>query len=132
MVKHLMSFGEEFGGELKRPANVAVDSEGDVYVTDFGNRRVQVYEPNGDILTSFYGDATTLSKAGEYIIRRDPGTIKAYRMVKDYTEMGRFQRPTGIEIDGEDRVLVADLCGRLQVYAKDHAYVAPEVKLELE
>ena len=130
--EYLMSFGEEYGGELTRPANVAVDSEGDVYVTDFGNRRVQVYEPNGDILTSFYGDATTLSKAGEYIIRRDPGTIKAYRMVKDYTSMGRFQRPTGIEIDDHDRVLVADLCGRLQVYAKDHAYVAPEVKLELE
>ena len=130
--EYLMSFGEEYGGELTRPANVAVDSEGDVYITDFGNRRVQVYEPNGDILTSFYGDATTLSKAGEYIIRRDPGTIKAYRMVKDYTSMGRFQRPTGIEIDDHDRVLVADLCGRLQVYAKDHAYVAPEVKLELE
>ena len=130
--RYLMSFGEEYGGELKRPANVAVDSEGDVYVTDFGNRRVRVYESNGDILTTFHGDATTLSKAGEYIIRRDPGTIKAYRQVKDYTSMGRFQRPTGIEIDRDDRVLVADLCGRLQVYTKDHEFVAPEVKLELE
>ena len=130
--EYVMSFGTEFGGELNHPANVAVDSEGDVYVTDFGNRRVQVYEPSGDILTSFYGDATTLSKAGEYIIRRDPGTIKAYRQVKDYTPMGRFQRPTGIEIDEQDRIIVADACGRLQVYAKDHAFVAPEVKLELE
>lgn len=130
--EYIMSFGTEFGGELNHPANVAVDSEGDVYVTDFGNRRVQVYEPNGDILTSFYGDATTLSKAGEYIIRRDPGTIKAYRQVKNYTPMGRFQRPTGIEVDEQDRIIVADACGRLQVYAKDHAFVAPEVKLELE
>ena len=127
-----MTFGTSFGGELNHPANVAVDSEGDVYVTDFGNRRVQVYEPNGDVLTAFYGDATTLSKAGEYIIRRDPGTIKAFRMVKDYTSMGRFQRPTGIEVDEQDRIIVADACGRLQVYAKDRAYVAPEVKLELE
>ena len=127
-----MTFGDEFGGELKRPSNVAVDSEGDVYVTDWGNRRVQIYEPNGEVLTAFYGDATTLSKAGEYIIRRDPGTIKAYQRVKDYTSMGRFQRPTGIEIDDQDRIIVADLCGRLQVYAKDHAYVTPEVKLELE
>ena len=130
--EYVMSFGTSFGGELNSPANVAVDSEGDVYVTDFGNRRVQVYEATGDVLTAFYGDATTLSKAGEYIIRRDPGTIKAYRMVKDYTQMGRFQRPTGIEVDDQDRIIVADACGRLQVYAKDHAYVAPEVKLELE
>ena len=128
----LMTFGEEFGGELKRPANVAVDSEGDVYVTDWGNRRVQAYEPNGDVLTAFYGDAASLSKAGEYIIRRDPGTIKAYRQVKDYAPMGRFQRPTGIEVDARDRVIVADMCGRLQVYAKDPSYAAPEVKLELE
>ena len=130
--EYVMTFGTSFGGELNHPANVAVDSEGDVYVTDFGNRRVQVYEPNGDVLTAFYGDATTLSKAGEYIIRRDPGTIKAFRMVKDYTSMGRFQRPTGIEVDEQDRIIVADACGRLQVYAKDRAYVAPEVKLELE
>ena len=130
--EYIMTFGDEFGGELKRPSNVAVDSEGDVYVTDWGNRRVQIYEPNGEVLTAFYGDATTLSKAGEYIIRRDPGTIKAYQRVKDYTSMGRFQRPTGIEIDDQDRIIVADLCGRLQVYAKDHAYVTPEVKLELE
>ncbi len=129
---HLMTFGEEFGGELNHPAHVAVDSEGDVYVTDWGNRRVQVYESNGDVLAAFYGDATTLSKAGEYIIRRDPGTIKAYQQVKDYSGMGLFQRPTGIEIDDQDRILIADLCGRLQVYVKDHAYVAPEVKLELE
>ena len=130
--EYIMTFGTSYGGELNHPANVAVDSEGDVYVTDWGNKRVQVYEPNGDALATFYGDATTLSKAGEYIIRRDPGTIKAYRQVKDYTGMGRFQRPTGIEIDDQDRVIVADACGRLQVYAKDHAFIAPEVKLELE
>lgn len=130
--EYVMTFGEEFGGELNHPANVAVDSQGDVYITDWGNRRVQVYEPDGEILAAFQGDATTLSKAGEYIIRRDPGTIKAYRQVKDYTPMGRFQRPTGIEVDEHDRIIVADACGRLQVYAKDHAYVEPEVKLELE
>ena len=130
--KFLMTFGTEFGGELNNPANVAVDSEGDVYVTDWGNRRVQVYEPTGDVLTAFYGDATRLSKAVEYIIRRDPGTIKASRQVKDYTEMGRFMRPTGIEIDKNNHIIVADSCGRLQVYAKDSGYVEPEVKLELE
>ena len=108
------------------------DGDGDVYVSVWGIRRVEVYEPTGDVLTALYGDATSLSKAGEYIIRRDPGTIKAYRQVKDYTEMGRFMRPTGIEIDKNNHIIVADSCGRLQVYAKDSGYVEPEVKLELE
>ena len=132
--EYVASFGSPVmdGGELNHPAGVAVDSEGDVYVTDWGNKRVQIYEPTGEIITAFYGDATTLSRAGEYIIRRDPGTIKAYRQVKDYTNMGRFQRPTGIAVDSEDRILITDMCGRLQVYSKDKAYVAPEIKLELQ
>ncbi len=131
--QHLASFGEVdgLGGELKHPSDVAVDSDGDVYVADFGNRRVQIYEPDGDVIAALYGDAVELSKAGEYIIRRDPGTIMAYRQVEDHTEMGRFQHPTGIEVDGEDRVIVTDTCGRLQVYSKDHAYAEPDVKLYL-
>jgi DNA-binding beta-propeller fold protein YncE len=131
---YLMSFGSDGsdGGDLNHPADVAVDSEGDVYVADWGNRRVQIYQPNGDILAAFEGDAVELSKAGTYIMGRDPGTIKAFRQVKDITPMGRFQRPTAIEVDAEDRIIIADACGRLQVYAKDKQYVAPELKQELE
>ena len=132
--RRLASFGDVdgLGGELRHPSDVAVDSDGDVYVADWGNRRVQIYEPNGDVIAALYGDAVELSKAGEYIIRRDPGTIKAYRQVPDHTEMGRFQHPIGIEVDGEDRVIVTDTCGRLQVYSKDHEYAEPDVKLYLE
>ena len=122
---------DEDGGDLSHPANVAVDSEGDVYVTDWGNLRVQVYEPEGDVITALYGDAVQLSKAGEYIIRRDSSTIVAYQQVKDHSPMGLFERPTGIEIDAEDRVIICDTRGRLQVYAKDKAFVAPELKSEL-
>ena len=77
--QHLASFGEVdgLGGELRHPSDVAVDSDGDVYVADWGNRRVRIYEPSGDIIAALYGDAVELSKAGEYIVRRDPGTIKA-------------------------------------------------------
>ena len=131
---HIASFGEVdgLGGDLRHPSDVAVDGDGDVYVADWGNRRVQIYEPNGDVIAALYGDAVELSKAGEYIIRRDPATIKSYRQVQDYTEMGRFQHPIGIEVDAEDRVIVTDSCGRLQVYSKDHEYSEPDVKLYLE
>ena len=129
---YLMSFpSAHAGGELDHPADVAVDSEGDVYVADWGIGRVQIYDPEGDILTALYGDATKLSKAGEYIIRRDPGTIKAFRMVEDYNQMGKLWRPTSIAVDDQDRVVIADSAGRLQVYVKDKDYVEPDVKLEL-
>ena len=132
--QHLASFGEVdgMGGELRHPSDVAVDSDGDIYVADWGNRRVQIFEPTVDVIAALYGDAVELSKAGEYIIRRDPETIKAYRQVEDYTEMGRFQHPIAIEVDSEDRVIVTDTCGRLQVYSKDRMYAEPDVKLYLE
>ena len=131
---YLTTFGAGGGAsaELDHPADVAVDSDGDVYITDWGNRRVQIYDASGDVLASLYGDAVELSKAGEYIIRRDPETIRAFRQVKDTTSMGRFQRPIGIEVDAENRVIVTDACGRLQVYRKESAFVEPELKLELE
>ena len=119
--RFLMSFGgsPEDGGGLDHPAGVAVDCDGDVYVTDWGNRRVVIFEPNGDVITALYGDALELSKAGEFVLRRDPGTIEAFRQVKDKSHIGRFLRPIGIAVDHEDRVIVTDTAGRLQVYAKE-------------
>ena len=131
--EYLMSFGgrEHDGGDLDHPANVAVDSDGDVYVTDWGNNRVQIYEPSGESLAALYGDAVELSKAGAYIMHRDPETIKAFRRVRDVSHMGLFSRPVGIEIDAQDRIIVCDTCGRLQVYVKDNEFTEPEMKLEL-
>ena len=131
--EYLMSFGGSStdGGDLNHPANVAVDSDGDVYVTDWGNNRVRIYEPDGESLAALYGDAVELSKAGAYIIRRDPETIKAFRRVKDISHMGLFSRPVGIEVDSQDRIIVTDTCGRLQVYQKDNDFSEPELRLQL-
>ena len=132
--EYLLSFGgrDIEAGDLNHPANVAVDSDGDVYVTDWGNSRVQIYEPDGESLAALYGDAVELSKAGVYIMARDPETIKAFRRVKDVSPMGLFARPVGIEIDAQDRIIICDTCGRLQVYVKDNDFAEPELKLELE
>ena len=128
--RFLVSFGSspEDGGDLDHPADVAVDSEGDVYVTDWGNSRVQIYDPDGDILTALHGDATKLSKAGEYVMGRDSESIKTLNRVGDVmTPLGRFGRTTGIAIDEQDRIIITDSRGRLQVYAKDKDYVEPNL-----
>ena len=44
-------------GDLHGPTGVAVDSDGDVYVTDWGNHRLQVYAPDGSFITTLVGDA---------------------------------------------------------------------------
>ena len=124
---YLMSFGSD-GGELDHPVSVAVDGDGDVYVTDWGNRRVQIYGPDGDILTALYGDVHELSKAGHYIRNRDPESILTLNAVENaMLPAATFQRPTGITITKDGRIVIADTCGRLLVYDKDNDYVVPNV-----
>lgn len=40
-------------GELKHPFDVAVDGNGDIYVADSGNRRIQVFNSSGTFLRQF-------------------------------------------------------------------------------
>lgn len=129
--EYLMSFGTppEQGGDLRKPADVAVDSDGDVYVADWGANRVQIYESDGEHICSLHGDIQSPldSKAGYYVTHRDPETVKKYAQVDDLSPLGKFGRPLAIEVDHEDRVIVADSKHRLQIYRKDNAYVEPKV-----
>ena len=130
---HLLTFGgadAEDGGDLDHPANVAIDSDGDVYVTDWGNKRVQIYEPNGSVITALYGDAVEFSAWAAEVVNANPDVQSAYRRVKDRTPLGLFNRPVGIAIDEQDRIIVTDSTrGRLQVYAKDKNYLDPQFTL---
>ena len=134
----LMSFGssQDEAGRLNHPADVAVDSDGDVYITDWGKRKVRIYDPDGDILATLHGDATELSEAGVYVLGRDPqihaALLKALDKVEGWRQIGGFRRPTGIVVDQEDRIIVTDHPGRLQVYTKDKAYVEPALNVELD
>ena len=69
-------------GTFKSPAGIAVDQEGNVYVADTANNRIQVFSSNG----------TFISKWGGY--------------GQDCTETLRF--PEGIAVDQEGNVYVAD------------------------
>ena len=128
----LMSFGPSLGngGDLNHPADVAVDSEGDVYVTDWGNKRVQIYDSEGGVLTALYGDAIEFSKWAKVVVEANPDVVKAYRRVQDRRPLGRFERPVGIAVDEQDRIIITDSTrGRLQVYAKEKDYMDPQFNL---
>ena len=90
-------------GLFSLPTNVAVDGEGNVYVTDTFNDRVQIFDAEGTFLSMF-------GKNGD-----GPGD---------------FERPKGIAVDGDnhiwvvdaaqDRVKVFDRDGRLLIYFGAH------------
>jgi DNA-binding beta-propeller fold protein YncE len=56
--KWLMSFGTPGNkpGEFNTPHNIAADAQGNLYVADRGNRRIQVFDGNGKFLREIHID----------------------------------------------------------------------------
>ncbi|HEX6503461.1 MAG TPA: SMP-30/gluconolactonase/LRE family protein [Terriglobales bacterium] len=80
-------------GDFSRPTNVAVDQEGNLYVTDTFNNRVEIFDADGTFIREF-------GKAGD--------------------GPGYFARPKGIAIDSDGHVWVADAVqDRVQVFTPE-------------
>ena len=114
-------------GELNHPCRVAVDGDGDVYVSDWANDRVQVYTPDGEFITSLYGEARQLSKWAQEAVEENPETLMMFRRARNPEEMWTLKMPTGIGIDHEtNRIIICDyIRRRLQIYIKEKNYVDP-------
>ena len=90
-------------GSFSRPTNVAVDKDGNVYVADTFNNRIEVFDADGQFIRTF-------GKAGD--------------------GPGYFARPKGVGIDSDGHVWVADALqdrvqaftpeGRLLIYLGGH------------
>jgi DNA-binding beta-propeller fold protein YncE len=79
----LLAFGSPGPGEgeMVHPTNVAIGPDGNVYVTDTNNFRVQVFTPNGDFVRK-------VGSAG--------------------TAYGQFGRPKGVAVDRDGILYVVD------------------------
>jgi len=112
-------------GVLNHPTGVAVDPEGDIYVTDWGNHRLCIFDKEGRPLTNLVGDAQVMSKWGQQSIDANPDMMKAYRRVQNIEQLWRFCFPTAVVFNPKtDQIIVADSQrNRLQVYNKVRDYV---------
>lgn len=80
-------------GEFSRPTNVAVDQEGNLYVSDTWNDRIEIFDADGNFIRAF----------------GKPGDGPGY-----------FARPKGIAIDRDGHVWVADsMQDRVQVFTPE-------------
>src|SRR5271165_1895271 len=80
-------------GDFGAPQGVAVDGEGNVYVTDTLNNRVEIFNADGNFISLF-------GKNGD--------------------GPGYFARPKGIAVDGDGHIWVADeMEDRLQVFNRE-------------
>jgi len=106
-------------GQFNRPTGVCVDDDGDIYVADWLNNRVQVLTPEGRFITEFTGDAG-LSKSGVDKIKSNPDMIRQRNGVRDFTPEKVLWAPVAVKVDHRGRVIIADtMRNRFQVYQKN-------------
>ncbi len=80
-------------GDFARPSGLAVDREGNLYVADTLNNRIEIFDPDGNFISAF-------GKSGD--------------------GPGYFSRPKGVAIDSDGHLWVADgMQDRVQVFSKD-------------
>lgn len=124
-------------GDFNFPTNVAVDADGNVYVVDTGNFRVQIFDTSGNFIRSIgrLGDTPGSFARPKGIAIDSEGHIyvvdTAYQNFQIFDREGRillfvgeagngpgkFKLPAGMTIDKNDKIYVIDqIPGSLQIF----------------
>ena len=106
-------------GQFNRPTGVCVDQDGDIYIADWLNNRVQVLTPDGRFITEFTGDGH-LSKLGIAKLRSNPDMIRQRNSIQNFTPERVLWAPMAVRMGQNNRVIIADTTRhRFQIYQKN-------------
>lgn len=124
-------------GQFSTPRGIAVGPEGRIYATDYGNNRVQVFEPDGTFVRQ-WGDVTgpwsiAISSSGLVYVAENNG-YRIHVFEPDGTSVrtwgsngsgdGQFSVPKGVALAPDGRVWVADTGNnRIQIFEPDGTFV---------
>ncbi|MFC2038023.1 NHL repeat-containing protein, partial [Chloroflexota bacterium] len=102
-------------GQFNHPRGVAVGPEGNVYVVDSDNHRVQVFDPQGTFLREWGSNCNLATDLG--CVDPDGDGPLAWGD-------GQFQEPWGITVSDDGRVYVTDTWNhRIQVFDVDGTFL---------
>ena len=131
-------------GQLKAPADVAIDAKGNLWVTDRGNNRVQKFNEKGEYLSKFgssgsgngqFNQPTALAidaKGNLWVADKGNNRVQKFNEKGEYLSKfgtlgsgnGQFSGPEGIAIDPKGSLWVADtLNGRLQKFNESGGFL---------
>ncbi|NLE75253.1 MAG: hypothetical protein GX605_00695, partial [Chloroflexi bacterium] len=126
-------------GQFDQPRGVAYDAQGNIYVADMGNLRVQKFAPDGSFLLAFGAEAElqepfdlVVDAAGQVFVL-DPPTDGVAIFGPDGTYRGRIGqginmfRPRGIGVDQLGNLYVADTGGSRVLKLAPNGQVLAEV-----
>ena len=136
------SFGKKGNGpgKLKHPVALAIGPNGDLYVVDSGNSRIQVFTTEGDYVRSFgqkkasvdlnqpWGICVT-PEGYVLVSERSGNSIAVFKNDGQFLfefgskgeDAGQFDQPCGLATDGEGQVFVTDAINRrVQIFSYVH------------
>jgi len=137
------SQGLQITGLFSFPQDLAVDSAGNVYVSDYGNRRIQKFDNDGNFLHTWgvkgSGNGQFQAPAGiaiggddVYVLDNDLNRVQKFDTVGKYiTQWGskgtgpsQFMLPQGIAVDSHGDVYVVDTGNsRIQKFTSDGKFL---------
>lgn len=146
-VNFLARFGgrSDVDGAFDRPQNILIGPDGNVWVLDSYNNRVQKFSPSGAFISKFgtkgtsagqltYPLAFAFAPDGNILVA-DTGNHRVQKFAPDGTyltkfgqlgtEPGRFARPSGIVTDAAGNIYVADTSNnRIQKFDSNGQFLA--------
>ncbi len=139
--KKLLEVGQAgFGpGQLKAPNCVTADKDGNIYVVDTGNQRIEIFDKTGKFAKMLNGSADArgdsvfinprgididsrgiiyvVSNLSNYIYGFDKNGKQVFVFGGEGQENDRFSLPNGLFIDDDDQVYITDSSNqRVAVY----------------
>ena len=118
-VKGGITYSDAPVGQFNRPTGVCVDQDGDIYIADWLNNRVQVLTPDGRFITEFTGDGH-LSNMGIAKLRSNPDMIRQRNAIRNFTPERVLWAPCAVRMGQNNRVIIADTTRhRFQIYRKN-------------
>ena len=120
-------FGILYDGRFSHPQHIAQDHEGNLYITDLGNKRIQKFDSNGTYLdqwgrsgkgTNEFHEPTgiAINQNLVYVVDRDLHRVQVFNLDGKYvtqwgergTTESKFSFPTGVAIGINGTVYVVD------------------------